>query len=73
MINNHRVHDYWKIQLIMPIKFISYLDTNDFRIMHVISDDDTEIIGDETDFINELFESIFKKYQEGLEKKNEGK
>ena len=57
----------------MAIKFISSLDTNEFRIMHIISDD-IEIIGAEMDnIINKLFESIFNKYQKGLEKKNEGK
>ena len=73
MINNHKVHGEWKIQLTMQIKFVSSLDTNEFRIMHAKSDNIEILIGTETDdIINELFESIFKKYQEGLETKMKG-
>ena len=54
----------------MQIKLASSLDTNEFRIMHAKSDNIEILIGTETDdIINELFESIFKKYQEGLETK----
>ena len=68
MINNHRVQDYWKIRLTMRINFISSLDTNEPRLMYVTSDY-IKVIGAKTDNnINELFESIFKKYQEELQK-----
>ena len=38
MINNHKTHGEWKIQLTMQITFISSLDTGEFRIMHSKSD-----------------------------------
>ena len=34
MINNHKNHGEWKIQLTMQIIFISSLDTEEFQIMH---------------------------------------
>ena len=62
MINIHKTHGEWKIQLIMQITFISSLGTREFHIMHSKSDN-AEILSDiETnDIINELFESFFKK------------
>ena len=60
----------WKIQLIMQITFISSLGTREFRIMHSKSDNEKIMSRIEADdIINELFESFFKKYQEGLETK----
>ena len=57
----------------MQITFISSLDTGEFRIMNSKSDNVEIMMGIETDdIINELFESFFKKYQEGLETKMEG-
>ena len=70
MINNHKVHGDLRIQLSMQIKLISSLDTNEFGIMHAISDNIEILTRIKTDdIINELFKSILKKYQEGLEKK----
>ena len=70
MINNHKACREWKIQLIMGINFISSLDTDEFRIMYSKSNNVKIMKGTETDdIINELFESFFKKYQEGLETK----
>ena len=72
MINNHKTHGEWKIQLIMRIDFISSLDTGEFHTMHSKSNNVEIMMGTETDdIINELFESFFKKYQEGLETKME--
>ena len=72
MINNHKAHGEWKIQLIMRINFISSLDTGEFRIMHSKSNNVEIMSGIETnDIINKLFESFLKKYQEGLETKME--
>ena len=74
MINNHKTRGEWKIQLTMQITFISSLDTGEFRIMHSKSDNAEIMVGIETDdVINELFESFLKKYQKGLEKKNNGR
>ena len=73
MINNHKTHGEWKIQLTMQITFISSLDTGEFRIMHSKSNNVEIMMGIETDdTINELFESFLKKYQEGLETKMKG-
>ena len=73
MIDNHKVHGEWKIQLIMQINFISSLNTDEFCIMYPRSNNAEIIIGTETDdTINKLFESFLKKYQERLETKMEG-
>ena len=70
MINNHKNHGEWKIELTLQITFISSLDTGEFRIMNSKSDNVEIITGIETkDIINELFESFLKNHQEGLETK----
>ena len=69
IINSHKNHGEWKIQLTMQITFISSLDTGEFHIMTSKSDNVEIMRGIETDVINELFESLFKRYQEGLETK----
>ena len=52
----------------MEITFISSLDTGEFHIMDSKSDNVKIMTGIETNgIINELFESFFGKYQEGLE------
>ena len=38
MINDHKTQGEWKIQLTMPIKFISSKDSNETCIMHTKSD-----------------------------------
>ena len=69
MINNHRINGKWKIQLIIQINFIS-LETGEFCTMYSESSNVKIMIGIETnDIINELFESFFERYQEGLETK----
>ena len=71
MIDNHKAHGEWKIQLVMKIIFISSLDTSEFREMHTKSDNIG--IGTETsDAINEIFKSFLKRYQQGLETKMRG-
>ena len=53
----------------MEIYFISSKDSNETRIMHARSDNIQIIIGNETDeIIKNLFESLFQKYKERLEK-----
>ena len=60
MINNHKGHGEWKIQLTMQITFIPCLDTGGVRIMNSKSDNVEIIMGIETkDIINELFKSFF--------------
>ena len=59
MINNHKAHGEWKIQVKMQITFISPLDTGEFRIMYSKSDNAEIMIGIEADdIINKLFESF---------------
>ena len=79
-LKNLRVHssneviDYetqfgeWKIQLTISINFISSKDSDETRNMHTKSDNIEIMMGSETDdIIDELFESLLQKYQEGLE------
>ena len=74
MINNHRAHGEWKIQLTMQITFISSLYTGEFCIMNSKSDNVEIMMCIETvDIINELFESFFKKISRKIRNKNEGR
>ena len=73
MMDDHKAHGEWKIQLVMKINFISSLATDEFREMYTKSDNIEIMIGTETsDAINELFKSFLKRYQEGLETKMKG-
>ena len=73
MIDNHKAHKEWKIQLIMRIIFVSYLDTNEIHTMHTKSDNIEIINGTETnESINKLFNSFLRRYQERLETKIKG-
>ena len=54
-------------------QFVSSLDNDKFRIMHTKNNNIEIMNGTETnDFIKELYESFFKRYQEGLETKIKG-
>ena len=58
----------------MRIIFIFFIDRNKTQLMHTKSDNVEIMIGiDTNEAINELINSFMKRYQEGLEKKNEGK
>ena len=73
MIENHKAHSEWKIQLVMQINFVSSLDKNETRIMHTKGNNIEIMKGIETnDVINELFNSFLTRYQEGLETKMKG-
>ena len=73
MIDNHKARGEWKIQLTMRIIFVSFIDSNEIRVMHTKSDNIEIMSGIETsDAINELFNSFSKRYQEGLETKMKG-
>ena len=62
-----------KIQLIIAINFISSKDSKEIRNMHSKSDNEEIMMGSETDqIIEELFESLLKRYQEGLEESMKG-
>ena len=52
----------------MRIIFVSFIDSNETRVMHTKSDNTTIMSGIETDdAINELFNTFRRRYQEGLE------
>ena len=63
----------WKIQLTMAINFISSKDSDETRTMHTRSNNVEIMDGSETnEIIEDLFESLLQKYQEGLEESMRG-
>ena len=73
IINDHKTEGGWKIQITMEIKFFTSADSNETRTMHTKSDDMEIMMGNEKDEImEELFESLLKKYQKGLEESIKG-
>ena len=64
LIDNHKAHSDWKIQLVMKITFVSSLDADEIRIMHTKSNNIEFMSGTETnDVLNELFYSFLRRYQ----------
>ena len=66
MINDHKNQSEWKIQLTTAINFISS-EPNSYetRIMHTKSNNIEIMIGSDTDeVIEDLFKSLFQRYQE---------
>ena len=54
----------------MTIDFISFKDSDEIRTMHTKSNNIEIMMGNETnEIIEELFESLLQRYQEGLEEK----
>ena len=73
LINNLKTQGEWKIQLIMAINFLSSKDSDETHIMHTKSRNIGILICDEANNItNKLFESLLRRYQEGLENKMRG-
>ena len=73
MIDNHKAIGEWKIQLVMRIIFVSFIDANETQVMHTKSDNIEIMNGiDTSDAINKLTDSFMKRYQEGLETKMKG-
>ena len=67
---NYETQGEWKIQLTMIINFISSKDSDEIRTMHTKSNIMEIMMVNETDeIIEEIFESLLQKYQEGLEEK----
>ena len=63
-----------EIHLTMSIHFMSSKDSDDIRTMHAKSDNIYIMMGHEANkIIKELFKSLLKRYQEGLEESMEGK
>ena len=64
MINDHKVEEL-KIQLGMPVNFISSKYAGETRTNYVWSDNEEIRLGNETDdIINKLFKSFLDNYQE---------
>ena len=73
MINNRKAKGEWKIQLVMRIIFVSFIDANETQVMDAKSDNIIIMSGVETeDIINDLFNTFRNRYQEGLETKMKG-
>ena len=73
IINNHKTQGEWKVQLIMIINFMYSKDSDGIRTMLTKSNNIEIMMGNEADeIIEELFESLLQKYQEGLEGKMRG-
>ena len=76
--SGNRIIDYktqseWKIQLTMKINFISSKESEETRNMSTKIDNIEIMMGSETDeIIEELFESLLQRYQEGLEESMKG-
>ena len=73
MINDYKVKGKWKIQIIMKIVFVSFIDKNETQVMHTKSDNIEIMNGTGTsDANNKLIDSFTKRYQEGLETNMKG-
>ena len=69
LINDLKKSDTWKNQLTVTINFISFKDNYEGRVTHSKSDNLKVMINDKTEEgIEELFDSLVKKYQTGLKK-----
>ena len=74
MINDQKIKGEWKIKLTAEIGFISSkLDSCETHIMRIKSDNVRIMIDSETnEVIEEIFESLLQRYQEGFEEKMKG-
>ena len=72
MINDYKSKGEWKIQLVMTVIFVSFIDKNETQVMHKKSDVKIMNGADTNEAINELIKSFTKRYQEGLETKIKG-
>ena len=72
-IIDYKTQGEWKIQLTMVINFTSSKDSEEIRTTRTKSNKIKTMMANETDeIIEELFESLLQKYQEGLEEKMRG-
>ena len=73
LLDDYKARGEWKFQLVMRINFVSFLDSTQFHKMYMKGANMEIMRGIETnDIITRLFNSLFKKYQEGLETKMKG-
>ena len=72
--NDYKAQGEWKIQLTMAINFSSSKDCEETCTMRTKSDSIETMMGSETDETNEeLFESLLKGHQKGLEESMRGR
>ena len=73
MINDHKKRREWKIQLTMPINFISSKDSDETRHFHMKSNNIEIMMGNETDeIIEKICWSLLQNYQKYLEQSMRG-
>ena len=73
MIDDYKSKGEWKIQLVMRVIFVSFIDKNETQVMNTKSDNVKVMNSTDTnDAIIELIKSFTKRYQEGLETKMKG-
>ena len=73
IINDLKKSFMWKIQLTIAVNFIFSKDTDEKHVMHSMSDNIKIMNNDKADeFIEELFQSFFSRYQIWLEKLMKG-
>ena len=74
LIEQYKLKGEWKVQLTIEVNFISQKPGSDeTRIMYTKSDNTEIMFGDDNDdIIEQLFESLLKKYEENLQNKMRG-
>ena len=74
LIEEYKLKGEWKLQLTIEVNFISLKPGSDeTRIMYTRSDNIEIMFGDDNDvIIEQLFESLLKKYEENLQNKMRG-
>ena len=74
LIEEYKIKGEWKVQLTTEVNFISLKPGSDeTRIMYTRSDNIEIMFGDDNgDIIEQLFESLLKKYEENLQNKMRG-
>ena len=74
IINDYKTQGEWKINLTLTTNFISSKDSDETQIMHSRNDNLEIMMGSQTcEIVEELFESLLQRYQEGLESMKESK
>ena len=74
LLEEYKQKGEWKVQLTIEVNFISLKPGSDeTRIMYTRSDNIEIMFGDDNDdIIEQLFESLLKKYEENLQNKMRG-
>ena len=74
LIEEYKLKGEWKVQLTIEVSFISLKPgSHETRIMYTRSDNIEIMFGDDNDdIIEQLFESLLKKYEENLQNKMRG-